>query len=766
MSRSVKQRSALVAGTLLCAALLGPVAGGVSTPSAAAAGSSLPSVSSGARPGPDVLYAPAPIAPQLENRSPHFRAEPLMVMGTDAYVDGEYLYQDWIYDDSGSDTGAADTGANSTAGDIDYPTDRARYAGNAADLVEVRIAPSAEEVAYRFTLNALTVPDSTIVSLAFDTDRNAATGTSRLPRDPGFSFPGTDEVITAWGTGAEHSRLTATGGPATTALSPVVDLEANQITVVVPRSVSDPAGSWRATVAAGLFDQVTGGWLRPGVTATATHPGGAAPLDPAPSGVFNLGFRFDERPSGLNPHDTRQAAFIRAKAAGPFQRDIDFGVLARHEYRSSVPTTGTFSRIFASRISFGEGKDYTTTPEMLGQLQPYSIHVPSSYTPDGRVGLTVGLHSNQQHHWQYNHNRGVDQIGEERGNIVATCECRGEDGWYQDEAEYDVFEMWHDVASRYSLDPDRVALYGYSMGGYGVYRLATLYPDLFGAAFTIAGPPAETTWVPPLAPRSGMAGLTNNWLENARHVPFLNVAGGADALVPVTSTRAQNLGAPEAGVRGFDQLGYRYRYALYPAADHFSFAFTGYDIPYARQFLGDASVTRDPSHVTFAYVPATDRNSLGLVHDHAYWISGVELADTVGAPLPKAVVDAVSHVSGLGDPPSTLSQGPGIGPLPYAQFTRTWGPAPVAPVENKLTLNLENVGQVIVDLTRAGLASDRNVTVAATATHAGSVILDGVQLGTRIEDSSGSPVPGATVVGGRATVPVGPGQTTFVVRPA
>src|SRR5207237_219452 len=71
--------------------------------SAARAGS-LPSVSSGARPGPDVLYAPAPAAPQLENRNARFSAPPLLVSGQEAYVAGEYLYQDFLYDDYGSDT--------------------------------------------------------------------------------------------------------------------------------------------------------------------------------------------------------------------------------------------------------------------------------------------------------------------------------------------------------------------------------------------------------------------------------------------------------------------------------------------------------------------------------------------------------------------------------------------------------------------------------------------------------------------------------------
>src|SRR5207249_11070637 len=94
----------------------------------AARGGSLPSVTSGARPGPDVLYAPAPPAPQLENRNPRFTAAPLLVSGQEAYVAGEYLYQDFLYDDYGSDTdGAGNSPLSPRAGNIDYPTNAARY---------------------------------------------------------------------------------------------------------------------------------------------------------------------------------------------------------------------------------------------------------------------------------------------------------------------------------------------------------------------------------------------------------------------------------------------------------------------------------------------------------------------------------------------------------------------------------------------------------------------------------------------------------------
>src|SRR5262249_32821784 len=152
------------------------------------------SVASGARPGPDVLYSAPVTAPQLENRDPRFVAPPLLVSGTEAYAHGEYLYQDYLYDDYGSDTdGLGAIPLSARSGDIEYPTDRDRYGNNAADLVELRIKVSPTEVAYRITLNTLLAADSTIVTIAFDTDRNTLTGVSTLPRDPGAPFPGTDE---------------------------------------------------------------------------------------------------------------------------------------------------------------------------------------------------------------------------------------------------------------------------------------------------------------------------------------------------------------------------------------------------------------------------------------------------------------------------------------------------------------------------------------------------------------------------------------------
>src|SRR5688572_13552050 len=82
-------RTRKIAGGALAAALLA---------AAPAHAAGLPSVKSGARPGPDVLYAPPPRAPQLENTGP-WKAAPILISGASAYRHGEFLYQDWIYDD-------------------------------------------------------------------------------------------------------------------------------------------------------------------------------------------------------------------------------------------------------------------------------------------------------------------------------------------------------------------------------------------------------------------------------------------------------------------------------------------------------------------------------------------------------------------------------------------------------------------------------------------------------------------------------------------
>ncbi len=721
-------------------------AAAVPLPTAASPSSSLPTVSSGARPGPDVLYAAAPEAPQLENHHPRFRAKMLRVSATEAYVDGEFLHTDYLYDDYGADTNGQRGGALSErAGDIDYPEDE-RYAGNAADLVEVRVAPGADGVMYRITLNSLVRKNTTIVTLAFDTDRDAATGRSTLPRDPGAPFPGTDEVITIWGTGAEHARLSTGGEPVTTPVDVETDLAANQMTVTVPRSVSDPRGTWRTTVAAGLFDPDTGGWR---------DTDGA-------NGIFNLAFRYDEPVQTTNtPPDVNQSDALRKDNPTRYARDIDFEALDDGANSSTVPATGRQIRMYPSHLELGEGRNLDQFPAYRGQLQPYSVYIPTSYRPGTPVGLTLSLHSLGQQYWQYQGGKVFEQLGEQRDDVVLSPMGRGPDGWYQREAEYDVFESWNDLARHVDLDPDRAYLWGYSMGGYGTYRLGGLYPDLFASAFTVVGPPGDGIWVPPGEPTGGAETLSNRWLENVRNIPYLNIAAGADELVPIVGPRAQNLGAPEFDIEGFEQLGYRYRFLLFPTAEHFTLAVLGYDFPEGRDHLGDRAVDRSPAHVTFAYVPTSDAPNLGLVHDHAYWVSDVRLADAEGE-APKGVVDARSRAFGVKDPATEQVNDAGVMQLEYVETGRRWLPPESAPTQNTLELSLSNVKSVTLDTARARLDPRQRLTIESDADGASAVALGGDFPSDTVVTQDGERVDATRTASG-LTFSVAEGRRTYVI---
>ena len=115
---------------------------------------------------------------------------------------------------------------------------------------------------------------------------------------------------------------------------------------------------------------------------------------------------------------------------------------------------------------------------------------------------------------------------------------------------------------------------------------------------------------PPVAP--GYLN-TRQLIENARWLPYLNWAGRTDELVPIGLVRAQQ--------QRFDELGLRSQLWTYPGG-HLDLA-AGDRWEAARAFLAAPVVQPDPRRVDYVFVPGADNRRLGLVHDHAYWVSGL-----------------------------------------------------------------------------------------------------------------------------------------------
>jgi predicted esterase len=252
----------------------------------------------GPRPGPDALYGENPTPPPLENGA-GWDADPILASGHDAYVDGEYLYQDFVYDDHGADTRSfvaePPSGADSVGGiyqvptgDVYYPDDPERYAYNAADLLEFRARPTEEGVAYRITLNTMLDPEAAAVAIGIDTSGEGTPDDATTDWGYGLGDLGApaDHVLVTWGTGAELD-----GHPLDDDRVDV-DLERNQIELELPL---DPGrDTWRHYCVTGLWDASAHAFLEVGVDVGPDTPGGKrAPGDDVPP-VFNVGFRFDE----------------------------------------------------------------------------------------------------------------------------------------------------------------------------------------------------------------------------------------------------------------------------------------------------------------------------------------------------------------------------------------------------------------------------------------------------------------------------------------
>jgi hypothetical protein len=717
-----------LAGVLACAS--GAQAAGVPASLPAKQGS-------GPRPGPEALYQQLAHAPQLENAPlSGWHAAPILVSGASAYRKGEFLYQGYLYDDHGAKELTDPTnpmispGGNPTGGDTfsepdgtyTYPTGPG-YDENAANLVELRVKPLGGATAFRVTLNTLEDPSLVATAIAIGGTPGV---THPFPFGANVSAPA-QYFLTVHG---ETATLTDAVSGATVpgpAPSVSVDEARRQITVKVPHSEWNPGSATvRLAGGVGLWNPSTNSYLLPGAVASATQPGGAG-ADSAPPAFFDVAFRFNsQEPLPGTPGATtvtspawwRESGQAQALASGDisaFYAEVDFSKLAAKldddmpGQPTGVPQSGAFDRILASHFSDGQGADYATggcgssaacVGEMRGQLLPYAIYIPGGSVPAGGWGTTLLLHSLSANYNQFEGSKNQAQFAARgSGSIVITPSGRGPDGWYYDHAGADTFEVWADVAAHYSLNPSFTDVAGYSMGGYGTYKFASQFPDLFAKAQPTVGPPGLGVWVPPAEPLpGGNQSLTQRMLASVRNVPFLIWDETTDELVPIAGVLDQ--------VNTLDELGYRYEFDQFQAGEHLTLALNDEYVP-AASFLGTDTVEPNPPHVTYVYNPTMDFSSDGTAAGHAYWVYGVALRDSGGA-APLGTIDVRSHGFGAGDsPPGATQHGAGvltggqIPAIPYTSQSRAWGPAPAEPQRDALDISASNVSAVTIDAKRA-----------------------------------------------------------------
>lgn len=118
----------------------------------------------------------------------------------------------------------------------------------------------------------------------------------------------------------------------------------------------------------------------------------------------------------------------------------------------------------------------------------YTVYLPENYSRDSRWPLLLFLHGSGQRGenlrlvtksgppFQVSHGRGFPFV-------LVSPQCRAESVWQSSE----LLALLDHVESEFSIDPDRVYVAGYSMGGNGAWNLACTAPDRFAAVVPVAG---------------------------------------------------------------------------------------------------------------------------------------------------------------------------------------------------------------------------------------------------------------------------------------
>jgi predicted esterase len=144
-------------------------------------------------------------------------------------------------------------------------------------------------------------------------------------------------------------------------------------------------------------------------------------------------------------------------------------------------------------------------------LQPYSIKIPKDFDRNKKYPLFVMLHgSGSNDQGMLNGPLTENNFIEIAPNGRGTSNC-----FTVDSADVDIKEAIDDVIKNYPIDTTKIIIAGFSMGGYGAYRIFYEYPDLFKGVVVFSGHPnLANKWI-----GSGYP----NFLDSKYLKPFKNI---------------------------------------------------------------------------------------------------------------------------------------------------------------------------------------------------------------------------------------------------
>ena len=313
--------------------------------------------------------------------------------------------------------------------------------------------------------------------------------------------------------------------------------------------------------------------------------------------------------------------------------ELDRGLARAKELESDTPgwpkQKGRLVRAYISRVD--------------GSLQPYGLIIPESYR--GRpVRLDLVLHGRGATLNEVSFiaaHEGSQPVPEGQDFIQLEVFGRTNNA-YRWAGEADVFEALASVRRRYNIDPHRIVLRGFSMGGAGAWHVGLHYPGMWaaieaGAGFTETVKYAKQDSLPPY--QLAMLHIYDavDYSLNAFDTPTVGYGGEIDPqLQGSTNIREQLM---REGFH-FEQGPFRFAgtdlHALFLIGPQTQHKFHPDSKKLSDEFINKAVERADevPAHLRF--VTYTTR------YDRCYWLTTEELEKT----YERADVDATRSTDG------------------------------------------------------------------------------------------------------------------------
>ncbi len=218
----------------------------------------------------------------------------------------------------------------------------------------------------------------------------------------------------------------------------------------------------------------------------------------------------------------------------------------------------------------GPRRTHGFTSALDGSVQPYGVSVPAGYDDTQPARLYVWMHGRAARLTEADFLHGFPKQAPREprvadvGQIQLDVYGRWNGAGWHFAGETDVFEAIAAVSKRYKIDPKRILLRGFSMGGEGAWHIALHHPDRWVAAEIGAGTWSRRPEMPGFTPyQQATLRIWENmheWALNGFNLPIAGHDGDNDTGVsglpslPPGTPGPPGRGQLESSIRVREQL--------------------------------------------------------------------------------------------------------------------------------------------------------------------------------------------------------------------